>query len=153
MTNEQLKEKILTIVPQAQTEQSKQYLNVVVAAADLRKLCLELKNNADLAFDYMFCLSGVDDGKILSVVYHLNSVKHKHSIVVKIKTDDRVNATVDTVCDIWLTANPLEREVFEMYGITFTNHPDLRLLLLDETYKGYPLRKDYVDEVNMLDME
>jgi len=85
------------------------------------------------------------------VVYHLNSTQHKHYIVLKVKTDDRVNPNFDTVCDIWRTAEFHERETYDMFGIRFNNHPDLRRIFLEEDWKGYPLRKDYVDEVNIVE--
>lgn len=151
MDIETLKARILEIVPDAQPEENKQYLTLVVPAAKLHDLVLKLKNSADLSFDYLFCLSGVDYGKQLAVVYHLNSTRHKHSLVVKVKTDDRVNPAFDTVSDIWRTAEFHERETYDMFGIRFNNHPDLRRIFLDEEWKGYPLRKDYVDEVNIVE--
>lgn len=151
MDNETLKARILEIVPEAQHEENKQYLTLIVPAGKLHELALQLKNNAELSFDYLFCQSGVDYGKQLAVVYHLNSTQNKHSVVIKVKTDDRENPAFDTVCDIWRTAEFHEREIYDLFGIRFSNHPDLRRIFLDEEWKGYPLRKDYVDEVNIVE--
>jgi len=151
MDNETLKARLLELVPEAQPEENKQYLTLVVPAAKLHDLAVKLKGTADLGFDYLFCQSGVDYGKQLAVVYHLNSTQNKHSVVIKVKTDDRVNPAFDTVCDIWRTAEFHEREIYDMFGIRFNNHPDLRRIFLDEEWKGYPLRKDYVDEVNIVE--
>ncbi len=151
MDNTNLKARILEIVPDAQQEENKQYLTLLVPAAKLHELAVKLKTTADLSFDFLFCLSGVDYGKQLAVIYHLNSTRHKHYIVLKVKTDDRVNPNFDTVCDIWRTAEFHERETYDMFGIRFNNHPDLRRIFLDEDWKGYPLRKDYVDEVNIVE--
>jgi len=151
MDNDSLKARILEIVPDVQQEENKQYLTLVVPAGRLHDLAGELRNTPDLGFDFLFCLSGVDYGKQLAVVYHLNSTAHKHSIVIKVKTDDRVNPAFDTVCDIWRTAEFHERETYDMFGIRFNNHPDLRRIFLDEEWKGYPLRKDYADEVNIVE--
>ena len=151
MNNDNLKARILEIVPDAQQEESKQYLTLLIPAGSLHSLALKLKNTPDFALDYLFCLGGVDYGKQLGVVYHLTSTLQKHSLVIKVKTDDRVNPTFDTVCDIWRTAEFHEREVFDLFGIRFTNHPDLRRIFLEEDWKGYPLRKDYVDEVNIVE--
>jgi len=69
--------------------------------------------------------------------------------VIKSKLD-RATPMIDTVCDIWRTAEFHEREVFEMFGVEFKNHPDLRKLILPEDWVGYPLRKDYDDPINMI---
>jgi len=151
MDNETLKARILGIVPEAQPEENKQYLTLVVPASQMHGLGEKLKNTPELSFDFLFCLSGVDYGKELAVVYHLNSTVHKHTVVLKVKTGDRANPGFDTVCDIWRTAEFHERETYDMFGIKFNNHPDLRRIFLDEEWKGYPLRKDYVDEVNIVE--
>lgn len=151
MDNETLKARILEIVPDAQPEENKQYLTLLVPAAKIHELGSTLKDTQDLAFDYLFCQSGVDYGKQLAVVYHLSSTQHKHALVLKVKTEDRANPVFDTVCDIWRTAEFHEREIYDMFGIRFSNHPDLRRIFLEEDWKGYPLRKDYQDEVNIVE--
>jgi NADH/F420H2 dehydrogenase subunit C len=118
----------------------------------MHALAFQLKKAPDMAFDYLFCVSGVDMVKYLEVVYHLESTIHKHQVVLKVRTSDRENGAVDTVCDIWRTAEFHEREVYDLLGIRFNNHPDLRRLFLDENWVGHPLRKDYVDEVNILEL-
>jgi NADH/F420H2 dehydrogenase subunit C len=150
MTNEQLVEKVKSLVPEAEFSESKDYLNVTIPPEKLHELCFRLKNDKDTLFDYLFCLTGVDWGNELGVVYHLSSTELKHYIVLKVKTSDRENGAIDTVCDIWRTAEFHEREVFDLLGVKFNNHPDLRRLLLDENWVGYPLRKDYVDDVRMV---
>jgi len=132
------------------TEEKSQFLNITVQPEQLHQLMTQLKNNPDTKFDYLFCLSGVDWGKELGVVYHLESTTHRHQLVVKVKTEDRENPTFDTVCTIWRTAEFHEREVFDFFGIQFTNHPNLKRLFLTEEWDGFPLRKDYVDEINMI---
>ncbi len=132
------------------TEEESQFLNVLVQPAQLYALMYQLKDNEQTKFDYLFCLSGVDWGEELGVVYHLESTVHRHSMVVKVKTADRENPNLDSVCDIWRTAEFHEREVFDFFGIKFNNHPNLKRLFLTENWEGFPLRKDYVDEVNMI---
>ncbi len=132
------------------TEEGSQFLNILVKPETLHELMLQLKNNNKTNFDYLFCLSGVDWGKELGVVYHLESTTHRHTVVVKVKTNNRETPNFDTVCDIWATAEFHEREVFDFFGIKFNNHPNLKYLFLTEDWEGYPLRKDYVDEVNMI---
>lgn len=156
MTNEALQNLISTWVPDPVTseleftEEESQFLNIIVQPADLHQLMAQLKSNSETNFDYLFCLSGVDWGKELGVVYHLESTTHRHIIVVKVKTEDRENPVFDSVYDIWKTAEFHECEVFDFFGIKFNNHPNLKRLFLTEDWDGFPLRKDYVDDINMI---
>ena len=151
MTNEALQNLISTWIPELEfSELESQFLNITVQPAQLHQLMLQLKNNNETKFDYLFCLSGVDWVTELGVVYHLESTTYRHTIVVKVKTADRENPTFDYVCDIWQTAEFHEREVFDFFGIKFNNHPNLKRLFLTEDWSGFPLRKDYVDEINMI---
>ena len=131
-------------------EEGSQFLNIFVQPEQLHTLMSELKNNKETHFDYLFCLSGVDWGTELGVVYHLESTTFRHTVVVKVNTADRENPTFDSVYDIWATAEFHEREVFDFFGIKFNNHPNLKRLFLTEEWEGFPLRKDYVDEINMV---
>lgn len=156
MTNEALQNLISTWISGPETngleftEEKSQFLNITVQPEHLHQLMTQLKNNSETNLDYLFCLSGVDWGKELGVVYHLESTVHRHIIVVKVKTEDRENPTFDSVYDIWATAEFHEREVFDFFGIKFKNHPNLKRLFLTEDWDGFPLRKDYVDEINMV---
>jgi NADH/F420H2 dehydrogenase subunit C len=151
MTHEQIKEKIFSIVPEAAETANKQYPTFVVPAEKFHSLCEKIKQSENLSFDYLFCLSGMDWGDTLGVVYHLFSTKHEHYVVLKVKTTERNNPEFDTICDLWKTAEFHEREVFDLFGIKFKNHPDLRRIFLEEDWKGHPLRKDYVDEINIVE--
>ena len=152
MDLEKLKERVLTLVPEAEFEDNKQFLTFFVPAGKLHSTAMTLKEDEDTAFDYLFCQSGADMGKYLMVVYHLTSTSRNHSLVIKVKTEDRQDPVFDTVCDIWRTAEFHEREIFDMFGIRFNNQPDLRRLFLDENWVGFPLRKDYQDEVNIVEI-
>ena len=151
MNNEELKQKILSILPSAEIVENKQFLSFNILLNDFHNLAKNLKESDDTAFDYLFCLIGLDYGDSLGVVYHLRSTKHEHEIVLKVKAGNRENPNIDSVCDIWKTAEFHEREVFDLFGIKFNNHPDLRRIFLDEKWQGHPLRKDYVDEVNIVE--
>jgi NADH-quinone oxidoreductase subunit C len=87
----------------------------------------------------------------MQVIYHLKSTELNHYTVIKARIDSREKPEIDTVCDIWLTAEFHEREVYDLFGIVFRNHPDLRRIFLDEEWVGYPLRKDYEDPYNMIE--
>ncbi|MDH5398758.1 MAG: NADH-quinone oxidoreductase subunit C, partial [Cyclobacteriaceae bacterium] len=88
----------------------------------------------------------------MTVVYHLRSTISGLELVVKAKIDDREKPEIESVCDIWRTAEFHEREIFDLFGIVFKGHPDLRRLFLDDDWQGFPLRKDYVDEVNIVEL-
>jgi len=109
----------------------------------IREVCLYLRDNADLGFDYLMCLSGVDYGKgIIGAVYHLSSTVKKHAITLKVEVPaDRPE--VPSVADIWESANWHEREAYDLMGLRFIGHPDLRRILLPEDWPGHPLRKDF----------
>jgi len=123
---------------------------VTVIPGKIHELAKQLKENPETNFDFLFCQSGVDYGDSLGVVYHIESVKYKHSIVLKTKIANRETPVIESVYDIWKAAEYPEREIYDLFGIKFRNHPDLRRFFLDESW-GYPLRKDYVDDVNIID--
>ena len=132
------------------SEEPAQYLTLTVPKENLHFLMSKLKLVRELSFDYLFCLTGVDWGTELGVVYHLESTTHRHNLVVKVMTTDRENPIFDSVQDIWQTANFHEMEVFDFFGIKFNNHPNLKRLFLPKDWTGYPLRKDYDDPINMI---
>jgi NADH-quinone oxidoreductase subunit C len=152
MDIEKLKERVITLVPEAQLEDNKQFVSFVIPSDKFRLVVENLKSSEDTAFDYLFCLTGVDMGKDLVVVYHLSSTKYGHEIVLKVKLSDRENPSVDTISDLYRAADFYEREVYDLLGIKFNNHGDMRRIFLDENWKGYPLRKDYIDEINIVEL-
>ena len=111
----------------------------------------KLRQDSALDFDYLFCLTCIDWKDHLMMVYHLTSKTLKHTLVVKAKITNRMDAAIETICHIWRTAEFHEREVFDLFGVKFLNHPDMRRIFLDENWDGFPLRKDYVDE-NMIEL-
>jgi NADH:ubiquinone oxidoreductase subunit C len=151
MTNQQLQDLISTWFDNLEfTEEATEFLTVKVSKENLHDLAEKLKSNPDTNFDYLFCETGMDWKTSLGVIYHLRSTTHGHEMVVKVETTDRDNAAIDTVCDIWRTAELHEREIHDLFGIKFNNHPNMEVLILPPNWNGYPLRKDYVDEVNMI---
>ncbi len=149
MTKEELKAKITEITPTATYDETGEWLNVLIDAKEWFPLAWQLRANHGLTFDYLFSLTAVDWKTHLSVVYHLRSFKHDHIVVVKAKVD-RAKPDIESVSKIWRTAELNEREAYDLMGVKFTNHPDLRRLFLNDEWTGYPLRKDYVDEVNII---
>lgn len=149
MDREALQARISLINADVTFEEGGEMLNAMVEPQKCRDLLQTLHNMDDLGFDYMFCLTCVDWKTHLTMVYHLESTKHRHIVVVKSKLD-RENPEIDTMSDIWRTAELLEREVYELFGVRFINHPDLRKLFLSDEWDGWPLRKDYEDPINMI---
>ena len=115
---------------------------VVLDAATLIEVCAFLKDTPELDFDYLASLGGTDDLQNLWTVIHLYSIRRNHRFVIKVK-HDRANPSVASLCPIWPTANWHERESYDLYGIRYEGHPDLRRILLPEDWPGYPMRKDY----------
>ena len=152
MDIEKLKERVITLVPEAQLEDNKQFISFIIPSDKFRLVVENLKSSEETAFDYLFCLTGVDMGKDLMVVYHLSSTKYGHEIVLKVKLSDRENPSVDTISDLYRAADFYEREVYDLLGIKFNNHGDMRRIFLDENWNGYPLRKDYIDEINIVEL-
>ncbi len=118
----------------------------LVKSEVIKEICRYLKEEPTLAFDCLSNMSGVDYLKEdkLQVVYHLYSYTHRHKIVLKVDLP-RDNSVMPTVEDIWKTANWQEREIYDLLGVTFTGHPDLRRILMPEDWPGHPLRKDFVE--------
>jgi NADH-quinone oxidoreductase subunit C len=150
MTNEELKLVLTEKFPEAEVVQGIQYVEMTVAAGALHDAAVLLKENDEISFDYLFCLTGVDYAENMGIIYHLESIKHRHVMVLKVRTADRVNPAIDTVSDVWITAKYHEREAYDLLGIHFNNHTDLRRLFLEDGW-GFPLRKDYVDEVRIVE--
>ncbi len=147
MEKELLKERLAALQPAAAIDESGEWLNITVEADEFRKFMQQLQHQ--LGFDYMFCLTCVDWKTHLTMVYHLTSTADQRTVVVKVKLDSN-KPVIDTVSDIWRTAEFHEREVYDLFGVNFTNHPDLRRILLTDDWNGWPLRKDYTDPVNMI---
>lgn len=119
-----------------------------ISSERINEVSLFLRDTDQLYFDYMTCLSGMDNGpekKTMEVIYHLYSIPYNHSLVLKVETD-RENPEVPTVSNVWRTADWHEREAYDMFGIKFSNHPDLRRILLPADWEGFPLRKDYEEQ-------
>ena len=115
---------------------------VKIQPEKIKDVALFVRDNEQLKFDYLMCLSGVDYKGKLGVTYHLYSMVHRHKFVLKVEVPtDAPN--IPSVESVWKTANWHEREAFDMYGIQFPGHPDLRRILLPDDWEGYPLRKDY----------
>lgn len=132
---------------------------IIIPAFEIDKVSLFLSANEELLFDSLINLSGVDDyngekvdegnskigmkGGTISVYYHIESIKLRHKLLLKVMTD-RDKPEVASITEVWKCADWHEREAYDMFGIKFINHPDLRRILMPYDWEaGYPLRKDY----------
>lgn len=120
--------------------------SVILKKSRILEICRYLHDEPDLYFDYLVDVCGIDylgkKEKRFEVVYHLFSIKHRHSIRLKAEVPES-DALIDSVTTVWAGVNWHERECFDMFGIVFKGHPDLRRILMPEDWEGYPLRKDY----------
>lgn len=118
---------------------------LITSPLEIDKISLFLRDSSELLFDSLMNLSGVDEIKanLLSVYYHLESTTLKHKITLKVSTD-RNKPEISTVTEVWKSADWHEREAYDLFGIIFLNHPDLRRILMPYDWDaGYPLRRDY----------
>jgi NADH-quinone oxidoreductase subunit C len=117
---------------------------VTVKADKIVEICRFAKAEAGLDFDYCEDVTGIDwpARNLIEIVYHLFSLQHRHQLVLKVETE-RSQPCAPSVESVWKAANWLEREVYDMLGVDFTGHPDLRRILLPDDWIGHPLRKDY----------
>ena len=121
---------------------------IEVSASLLPEICLFLRDDERMYFDFMQSLTGVDLGEKenkMAAIYHLYSIPRNHQLVLKVFVERTVDPlpSVPSVRDVWRTADWHERETFDLVGIHFAGHPDLRRILLPEDWEGHPLRKDY----------
>ena len=149
MNKEALKARLEELLPTPTWEEGGEWLAVIVDPAAWDAVARRLRSTGGLDFDFLFCVTAVDWRTHLSMVYHLTSTIHRHTLVVKIKLEP-VNPEVPTVSGIWRPAEFHEREAYDLMGVVFTGHPDLRRLFLTDDWQGWPLRKDYDDPVNMI---
>ncbi len=117
---------------------------IIVPTESLLAVAQYLKNIPQFEFDYLTCLTAVDYLDYFEVVYHLTSFKHNHSLVLKIRCYDREKPVVPSVVSVWQGADLQEREAYDLMGIVFSGHPNLKRLFLWEGFSGFPLRRDYL---------
>lgn len=142
---DKLKEKFPKAISKVKTFRGE--LTISVEKNSIVKVAEFLRDDNDLAFDFLSDVCGVDRTAIdnkntFEVVYHLYSLKRNHRVRLKVQLPAS-EPKIDTVTNVWKTADWHEREAYDMFGIIFEGHPDLRRILMPEEFKGHPLRKDY----------
>ncbi len=116
--------------------------SIKVKADKIVEVMQELRDNPDFDFRVLMNLSSVDYPENFTVLYHLNSLTHYHKLTVKVELD-KANPQIPSITSLWKAANVQEREVYDLMGITFTGHPNLKRILLSDDFVGHPLRKDF----------
>ena len=120
--------------------------NLIVPKDRWHEVAKFLKDNSEYSFDYLSSVTGVDYKEYLEVVYHLYSIEKKEGLLtIKVRTD-REKGLLPSVTSVWRSAEFQEREAYDLVGIHFEGHPDLRRILMWDEFQHHPLRKDYVQE-------
>jgi len=133
----QIEEKL----PESITESGQDYL--VVKPDSLLAVATFLKDTPGLDFNYLNFVTAIDYYDHFEVVYQLTSLEHNHSLVVKTRCYDRENPALPSVVSLWQGADFQEREIYDLMGIRFEGHPNMKRIFLWEGFQGHPLRKDY----------
>lgn len=142
LNGEAIAKKIAEVFPEAVTGSAES--TIVVDNQYLYKVAEYLKNTDAYEFDYLVNLTSIDYIDYFEIVYNLVSIKNNHSLVLKTRSYDRDKPTVPSVVSLWRTADYQEREIYDLMGIRFDGHPNLKRLFLWEGFPGHPLRRDYL---------
>lgn len=121
---------------------------VLVKSESLAEIISYLKTTPEFDFDLLNSLTAVDYFDYFEVVYHLTSLNHNHSLVIKTRCQGRENLSVPSIVSIYRAADFQEREVYDLFGIAFSGHPNLKRIMTWEGFPGHPLRKDYLNNAN-----
>lgn len=145
--NEALLVELLTPIlgESPQINQSTTPVSIIIDRDKIVKVSQVLREHASCYFDMLSCITGLDNGNevnTMEVIYNIYSIPFNHHLMLKVILS-RENPEIDSVISVWRSADWQEREVFDMYGIVFKGHPDLRRILMPADWEGYPLRKDY----------
>jgi len=150
LNRQELTDIIRGFEPDAEFPEGTKLMEIVVPAEKLFSLVEKLKSDKRTAFNYLVDHTAVDFTTHFTVVYHLESTDFRHLVILKSLIADRENPNVDSLTALYQTAEYFEREVFDLFGIRFNNHPNLKRFYMEDDY-GYPLRKDFRDEVNIIE--
>jgi NADH-quinone oxidoreductase subunit C len=142
LSGEEIAAKLEEQLPGSVIESSADKL--LVKSESLLEIASYLKATPGLDFDYLTAITAVDYYDYFEVVYQLTSLKHNHSLVIKARCYQRDNPTLPSVVSLWRGADFQEREIYDLMGISFDGHPNLKHIVLWEGFEGYPLRKDFL---------
>ena len=141
LISQDIAKQITEHIPEAIVESNEPW--IVVKPEFLLRVTQFLNATPSLKFNYLNCITGVDYLDYIEVVYHLSSMDHNHSLVLKVRCD-RQNPEVPSLYSLFRGADYQEREIYDLLGVKFTGHPNLKRLFMWEGFEGYPLRRDYL---------
>jgi NADH-quinone oxidoreductase subunit C len=142
LSGREIASKIEAALPGSVVEPGDQY--VVVRPDILREVCGFLKDTPDLNFSFLSFITAIDYYEYFELVYLLNSLEHNHSLALKTRLYDRESPAIGSVVELWRGADFQEREIYDLFGISFEGHPNLKRIFMWEGFEGHPLRKDFM---------
>ena len=142
LSGSEIAKQITEVLPDTVSEASDQA--VVVKSEFLFEVAQYLKSSPELNFDYLNYIAAVDYYDYFELVYQLTSLKHNHSLVLKTRCYDRAKPTLPSLVSLWRGADFQEREIYDLMGISFDGHPNLKRIALWQGFEGHPLRKDFL---------
>ena len=142
LNGEEISKKISVVFPDVIVSADK--TSITVDVKSLYNIAQYLKDTDEFNFDYLANLTSVDYTDFFEVVYNLVSLNHNHALTLKTRCNNRTSPEVPSVISLWQTADYQEREIFDLMGIGFKGHPNLKRLFLWEGFQGHPLRRDYL---------
>ncbi len=146
MTKEELKQYLEVTYPDLEVKETVNFPLLLVNKEDVIPVLTKLKDASETRFNFLFCETAVDRNPNFEVIYHLTSTYYHHDLEVKVILEDRENPVIDSVYGLWEAADLYEDEIYDMFGIRFKGHPNLRRIMLTDEWNGFPLRKDYQDD-------
>ena len=133
--------KLEAVLPDSIVESSGN--TIVIKDEFLFMIASFLKTTPGLDFNYLSCITAVDYQTYFEVIYYLISLEHNHGLIIKTRITDRDKPGLSSVVSLWKGADLQEREIYDLFGISFSAHPNLKRIFLWEGFQGYPLRKDF----------
>jgi len=149
MENNLTLEALKTAFPSAEVNQGTEFPTITANPAHYQYIAQTLRDQ--FGFNLLLNMTGVDEAPQLTIICHLRNIETKQLLVLRTSTEDREHPLIETLSQLWPAAIYFEREIYDLIGITFNNHPDMRRIFLDDDYPGFPLRKDFKDAINTLE--
>jgi len=146
MTKKELKQYLEVTYPDLEVKETVNFPLLLINKEDVIPVLTKLKDASETRFNFLFCETAVDRNPNFEVIYHLTSTYYHHDLEVKVILEDRENPVIDSVYSLWEAADLYEDEIYDMFGIRFKGHPNLRRIMLTDEWNGFPLRKDYQDD-------
>lgn len=146
MENNLTIESLQSAFPNVDVNQGTEFITISADGPHYKNIAQTLRDQ--YGFNFLLNMTGVDETPQLTIICHLRNTETKQLLVLRTSANDRQQPLVETLSQLWPTAIYFEREIYDLLGIKFNNHPDMRRIFLDDDYPGFPLRKDFKDTIN-----